>query len=135
MAGGRSFANRPFRVPRVKGVLSRHLPVIFHASLSFPRAIKAKHAKKTMPTDVSDASPLFTPTTLADLPLKNRIIYPFVRRLQIWWIKLQGDIMNRKLTRGFNLMTKLSNDAEVGGVQHSAQNVHDATIADLRPQL
>jgi myosin heavy subunit len=62
--------------------------------------------------------------------IKNRIIYPVVRRLQIWWIKLQGDIMNRKLTRGTNLLTKLANAAEVGGVQHVGFIVK--AIADMR---
>jgi myosin heavy subunit len=50
--------------------------------------------------------------------LKNNLIYPYVRRLQIWWQKKQGDIVMLKLRRGAVMLNKLESHAATNQVAH-----------------
>jgi myosin heavy subunit len=50
--------------------------------------------------------------------IKNHMIYPFVRRLQIWWLKKQGDIVLLKLRRGANVLNQVEQKATANGVAH-----------------
>ena len=43
--------------------------------------------------------------------------YPFVRRLQRWWIKTQGNILDHKLTRAFNALAALDSRSTTSGVR------------------
>jgi myosin heavy subunit len=50
--------------------------------------------------------------------IKNNLIYPFVRRLQIWWQKKQGDIVLLKIRRGTNALAVLEQHATTNQVAH-----------------
>ena len=43
--------------------------------------------------------------------------YPFVRRLQRWWIKTQGNILDHKLTRAGNALASLDSRSTTSGVR------------------
>ena len=51
--------------------------------------------------------------------------YPFVRRLQRWWIKTQGNILDHKLTRAFNALAAL--DSERALAEDDAEAAATAT--------
>ena len=44
------------------------------------------------------------------------MLYPFVRRLQRWWVKLQGSILQRKLKRCGADLRDISSEAAIKGV-------------------
>mmetsp|Transcript_8799 Transcript_8799/g.30107 ORF Transcript_8799/g.30107 Transcript_8799/m.30107 type:complete len:861 (+) Transcript_8799:113-2695(+) len=48
--------------------------------------------------------------------IKNAMLYPFVRRLQRWWIKLQGSILQRKLKRCQHVVASAKTEASIKGV-------------------
>ena len=48
--------------------------------------------------------------------IKNAMLYPFVRRLQRWWIKLQGSILQRKLKRCQHVVANAKTEASIKGV-------------------
>ncbi len=50
--------------------------------------------------------------------IKNHLIYPFVRRLQRWWLKMQGDIVLLKLRRGVNVLNQVEQKAGQNTVAH-----------------
>ena len=58
------------------------------------------------------ADVLYTLQTLRDASW-----YPFVRRLQRWWIKKQGSILDHKLTRAANALAALESQATTSGVR------------------
>ena len=48
--------------------------------------------------------------------VKNAMLYPFVRRLQRWWVHLQGSILQRKLKRCIADLTEAMKDASINAV-------------------
>eukprot|EP00618_Florenciella_parvula_P035127 CAMPEP_0119481752 /NCGR_PEP_ID=MMETSP1344-20130328/9936_1 /TAXON_ID=236787 /ORGANISM="Florenciella parvula, Strain CCMP2471" /LENGTH=1560 /DNA_ID=CAMNT_0007516129 /DNA_START=105 /DNA_END=4787 /DNA_ORIENTATION=+ len=52
--------------------------------------------------------------------IKNKAIEPYVRRLQRWWIKNQGQIQQHKLKRGTYMIARLTEKAKTEGVHHVA---------------
>jgi len=48
--------------------------------------------------------------------IRNAMLYPFVRRLQRWWVKLQGSILQRKLKRCGADLRDISSEAAIKGV-------------------
>ena len=49
--------------------------------------------------------------------LRDSMWYPFVRRLQRWWIKTQGNILDHKVTRAFNALAALDSRSTTSGVR------------------
>ena len=57
--------------------------------------------------------------------IRNAMLYPFVRRLQRWWVKLQGSIVQRKLKRCGADLADCQAEAAIKGV-NAVEFVRDA---------
>ena len=51
--------------------------------------------------------------------LRDSMWYPFVRRLQRWWIKKQGSILEHKLMRASNALAELEATSTTKGVRRA----------------
>eukprot|EP00633_Aureoumbra_lagunensis_P006322 CAMPEP_0197311112 /NCGR_PEP_ID=MMETSP0891-20130614/9629_1 /TAXON_ID=44058 ORGANISM="Aureoumbra lagunensis, Strain CCMP1510" /NCGR_SAMPLE_ID=MMETSP0891 /ASSEMBLY_ACC=CAM_ASM_000534 /LENGTH=1392 /DNA_ID=CAMNT_0042797071 /DNA_START=168 /DNA_END=4346 /DNA_ORIENTATION=- len=62
--------------------------------------------------------------------IKNNMLYPFVRRLQRWWVKLQGSILQRKFKRCSADLSEAMTEASIKAVSAVAYVIESIAVGE-----